>query len=527
MSLSRLFAAALIAGILAVAPTVGRTLASPWVVGDVFAGVGDPWRNPAHHGEYLVYTADGISRNQTVRDLHAKYTTGCYFNPNTQSLWTTSFDRLTVSEYDGATWVRRIDLSPIAGTVAVESIAFDNGGNFFVGLPFGSSPNFVQMTGTGHLVRPYTVPPPPDGYQNEYTQGAVDWIDVAIENGHRIIYYTDESLRDQRWHAAHSNPPYAASVYRYDVDAPGGGAFLGRHGKPLADTTLFALRLLPNNDGMLVAAPGGIRRLNAQGDVVMSYSAPGEIGFYALNIAPDGEHFWTASATTGKVYKFHIASGHLVATIVTGGPVVNGLCVVREYTAIENTCTAADGSTITCPRLEVCAPSVDSNGDGVMDTRIDDDGDGLSDTLDPDCVFVNSREPDCTAAAPSVATIWPANGRMVPITVTGVTDSDPSDSVSVAITAIAQDEPTNTVGDGNTSQDGRYSGGAAYVRAERADTPKVPGDGRIYRISFTATDENGASCSGSVFVAVPHDQGGTAPVRGAVWYNSLTGQIVP
>lgn len=38
-------------------------------------------------------------------------------------------------------------------------------------------------------------------------------------------------------------------------------------------------------------------------------------------------------------------------------------------------------------------------------------------------------------------------------------------------------------------------------------TPKVPGNGRVYYVGFTARDASGAACSGTVKVCVPHDQG--------------------
>ena len=44
------------------------------------------------------------------------------------------------------------------------------------------------------------------------------------------------------------------------------------------------------------------------------------------------------------------------------------------------------------------------------------------------------------------------------------------------------------------------------MRAERAGTKKVAGNGRVYHISFTATDSFGGSCSSEVLVGVPHDQ---------------------
>jgi hypothetical protein len=49
--------------------------------------------------------------------------------------------------------------------------------------------------------------------------------------------------------------------------------------------------------------------------------------------------------------------------------------------------------------------------------------------------------------------------------------------------------------------------------SEPASAPAAPrqrdgnGDGRVYHISFTATNTIGRSCTGAVTVGVPHDQG--------------------
>jgi hypothetical protein len=118
-----------------------------------------------------------------------------------------------------------------------------------------------------------------------------------------------------------------------------------------------------------------------------------------------------------------------------------------------------------------------------------------------------NRPPDCSAAAPSLDEIWPPNHKFVPVTITGVTDPD-GDPVTIAITGIFQDEPLDTLGDGSFEPDGIISddGTTAFLRAERSGTKKVPGNGRVYRIEFTATDGNGGECTGTVTVCVPHDQ---------------------
>ena len=76
------------------------------------------------------------------------------------------------------------------------------------------------------------------------------------------------------------------------------------------------------------------------------------------------------------------------------------------------------------------------------------------------------------------------DGDDVSITITSVTDnegSDPDDVLPIAADTVA-------------------------VRAERDGS----GDGRIYTISFIASDGQ-AETEGSVIVTVPHDQGGKKP----------------
>lgn len=115
-----------------------------------------------------------------------------------------------------------------------------------------------------------------------------------------------------------------------------------------------------------------------------------------------------------------------------------------------------------------------------------------------------NHNPVCTRASTGLGLLWPPNHKFVAGQVTGITDAD-GDPVTIAISGITQDELVNSAADGNTSPDATIgSGGAFSVRAERAGT----GDGRVYRIAFSASDGKGGSCSGVGIVGVPHDQGG-------------------
>ncbi|MEW6174029.1 MAG: vWA domain-containing protein, partial [Bacillota bacterium] len=111
--------------------------------------------------------------------------------------------------------------------------------------------------------------------------------------------------------------------------------------------------------------------------------------------------------------------------------------------------------------------------------------------------------PDCSGAAADVSQLWPPNHKMEAIRILNVTDPD-GDPVTITVTGITQDEPVSGSGSGDTAPDGSGTGtDTAWVRAERDGE----GNGRVYRISFTAGDGKGGESSGSVLVGVPHDQG--------------------
>ena len=128
-----------------------------------------------------------------------------------------------------------------------------------------------------------------------------------------------------------------------------------------------------------------------------------------------------------------------------------------------------------------------------------------------------STGPDCSGAAASQGVIWPPDHTMIAETIVGVTDPYGLPT-TIVITGIKQDEPVEALGSGNTEPDGSGVGTAiAYVRAERSGL----GTGRIYFISFSATDTSGAACTGMVQAYVPHDQGqGFTPTDTGYRYDS-------
>ena len=113
--------------------------------------------------------------------------------------------------------------------------------------------------------------------------------------------------------------------------------------------------------------------------------------------------------------------------------------------------------------------------------------------------------------------LWPPNHKLLTIEITGVKDPD-EDPLTIRVDGITQDEPVNDRADGDTSPDGFGIGEAlVQLRAERSGN----GDGRVYHVSFTATDDREGSCAGTIVVGVPHDRkDGATPVDSGQSYDS-------
>ena len=123
---------------------------------------------------------------------------------------------------------------------------------------------------------------------------------------------------------------------------------------------------------------------------------------------------------------------------------------------------------------------------------IDDGNGGLAYVLP---VSSCNTAPDALGAVANPGSLWPPNKKMVAIAIDGIIDAE-GDAVTITIDAITNDET-------GTDDASGVGTSTASVRAARFGK----GDGRVYTIEFTATDAQGASTTGSVTVAVPHDQG--------------------
>jgi hypothetical protein len=112
--------------------------------------------------------------------------------------------------------------------------------------------------------------------------------------------------------------------------------------------------------------------------------------------------------------------------------------------------------------------------------------------------------------------LWPPNHEYSTVNVTDLVASasdlcDPGVSLnSVVIASVSSDEPNNSAGDGNTTNDIVIAPGCKSVqlRAERMGG----GNGRVYTITFKVTDSSGNSTSATAKVTVPKSQNGSPAV---------------
>ncbi len=94
--------------------------------------------------------------------------------------------------------------------------------------------------------------------------------------------------------------------------------------------------------------------------------------------------------------------------------------------------------------------------------------------------------------------LWPANHRMVPVTVEVSVSDDSDDVPACQIITVSSNEPVKWLPDWKITGDLMVD-----LRAERSRK----GSGRVYMIGIQCTDSSGNNAIETVTVTVPHDQG--------------------
>jgi hypothetical protein len=132
-----------------------------------------------------------------------------------------------------------------------------------------------------------------------------------------------------------------------------------------------------------------------------------------------------------------------------------------------------------------------------------------------DEIFANIANPVTVDTEPPVLTlsvtpdtIFPPNHTMIAITPTTTATDNVDPNPRVELVGVSVNEPDDGQGDGHTADDVQVTpDGQIFVRAERSGT----GGGRVYTITFRATDAAGNVAFASANVVVPKSQGSKNP----------------
>ncbi|MBI3195756.1 MAG: HYR domain-containing protein, partial [Ignavibacteriae bacterium] len=175
----------------------------------------------------------------------------------------------------------------------------------------------------------------------------------------------------------------------------------------------------------------------------------------------------------------------------TGGAVVNYTVTSTGDPAPSVTCTPASGSVFPIGTTTVNCTATNANGSVSCSFT----------------VTVIDNEPPSITCSVNPASLWPPNHKMKDISAS-FTASDNSGTATVVLTSITCSEPDNGLGDGDTPddiQDASYGTADTQfkLRAERSGR----GNGRVYTITYSATDASGNSSTCVSTVTVPHNPG--------------------
>jgi hypothetical protein len=132
-------------------------------------------------------------------------------------------------------------------------------------------------------------------------------------------------------------------------------------------------------------------------------------------------------------------------------------------------------------------------------------------------VRIDKTAPTVTCTA-NPRTLWPADHKLVPISVTVKVTDGRSGPAGFTLTSVTSNEPDDAPGNGDGATTGDIRGfdlGAADVagqlRAERIET----GHGRVYTLTYVGRDAAGNERTCTTTVSVPHGCTGTRALKAA------------
>jgi hypothetical protein len=281
---------------------------SAFVTGDVFASIGN--------STVKVFTPTG-STVCTMNDASgAAFTTGSGFDAS-GNFYVTNFASGNVSKFNNSGGL--VSTAFMTSNNTPESIDNQSTG-FYAGKSNVGGPGAAIInqfnTSTGALIHSYSVTGGND------TQGT-DWVDTYNTTTGRIIYDGEGTAIRSAILNANGTVTQLADF----TPAATEGAL----------NHIYAIRTIPSGTlagDVLVANSGDAVLLNASGNIIKTYTLPGDAGTdFSLNLDPNGTDFWTGDATSGLMWEVNIATGAIDEQWNTGAP--NALFGVSVFGEIQ------------------------------------------------------------------------------------------------------------------------------------------------------------------------------------------------
>ncbi len=281
-------------------------------LGDVFAAVGQ--------GKIKRFSPSGVLLQTLDSGSGSSETAGMAFD-SAGNLYSTQFQGNSVYKFD----INGTLIGPFGSGFDShpESIVIDTAKNIYVGHANGSR-LVRKFNPAGTLL---------DTFAPAREARGTDWIDLAADQ--RTLFYTSEGRYVKRF-------DLATKTQLADFN-----------NKPMTGSFAYALRILPGG-GVIVANTQTIVRMDTSGNIVQTYDAPGEDNWFAVNLDPDGQTFWSGNLTGGKVYRFNIATGEIVTSWDSGKfTTLAGLAVFGEITASQVLRVAKTAPTTVAPGAQL------------------------------------------------------------------------------------------------------------------------------------------------------------------------------
>jgi hypothetical protein len=313
------------------------------------------------------------------------------------------------------------------------------------------------------------------------------YLNDYYRHGIRLAVQGGDATAAAQAFLADAYTPIGSAAYRWSIPDPNSGLGFGYTDIPIADMQTFisaqtnALRSSSNDRFGFALVPRnatGAENLTIEAGLAAAIAGP--VCESGCGGSVPGAFFpetWRAFAAPPKI------TPHVVGAEGANGWYVGEVTVSWSVDAMESPITSSDG----CETVTITA---DTAGTSLTCTAANRGGPSSASVT-----LARDATPPTVACTPTPATLWPPNGKLVPVSVdVSVTDETSGPAGFVLTGAPEIDAADFVVGTPDL---------AGMLRAQRAGDE---GD-RVYTLTYTAYDAAGNMATCDATVTAPHDQG--------------------